>query len=440
MMYQKLYEKHIKEIQHQAGKADKNKKCVFGYTSNLDVLIDWDTNYFNNLMQNYLQEKPYYQDGEKISDMTDLMRVIAFFLQNHIGGEIEIIDSSVCQEILHASSYEFSLGGTAAQGSMAMSNMNFPSVLHLLDSSKEVLNFFKDSLVYTVEEDKLINVEASSTKSESLMHFIIQSQTGNMININAENIHIKHSNRIILDYDEKQRYLPLSKEFLKYVEENAEKFSSYVVSGFNGIRNEEILADILTVLNEHFEKVKQNNSEIIFYLESAHYFSSQIKQIVLKRLSGKIDIWGMNEEEMQSLFKEHSLIRGDDLETILRNLCQIKELYQLRSLIVHSKDYAIYLGQPNDNIEKALVIGNAMSTYRASSGKYCNPEQIVEVLNLPFSKTGLALATQLDKNKANLKQEDIQITFLPTKYIEKPLCTIGLGDTFTAGVQLGLFS
>ena len=86
---------------------------------------------------------------------------------------------------------------------------------------------------------------------------------------------------------------------------------------------------------------------------------------------------------------------------------------------------------PNIDIEKGLTMGNLMSGTRARTGRYGDQKDCEETLSLPLSPTGLRFAQEVENISSSRS-----ICLVPSRYMEKPAYTIGLGDTFVAGVQM----
>jgi len=92
----------------------------------------------------------------------------------------------------------------------------------------------------------------------------------------------------------------------------------------------------------------------------------------------------------------------------------------------------MYVGEETEaDIEKGLMFGNMLATAKALSGWYGTKEQIEEVLKLPLSERGMEYKKLIEQRKFTQK-----VVLVPSKYIDKPKYTIGLGDSFVAGVQI----
>ena len=103
-----------------------------------------------------------------------------------------------------------------------------------------------------------------------------------------------------------------------------------------------------------------------------------------------------------------------------------------KGVIVHTKDYSMYVGDTlKVDIEKGLMYGNMLATAKAQNGWYGTKEQVKEVLGFELSPKGA-------ENYQKIKESEYQkeVILVPSKYIDKPRYTIGLGDSFVGGVQM----
>ena len=143
---------------------------------------------------------------------------------------------------------------------------------------------------------------------------------------------------------------------------------------------------------------------------------------------------GMNEEELVDLAKKKEYeLDKNDIESVLSALDYLLELYPVKGIVMHSKDYALYYGAQMEEIdlEMGLTMGNLMSATRARIGHYGTQAECRETLGVNLSPAGLEFAEEISKMKP--KHTAILV---PSRYMEKPKYTIGLGDTFVAGMQM----
>lgn len=434
-MYKDRYSEYLESVPESIRFCkETGKRPVLAYTSNLDVLVKWDAESFNRLLDTYLKEEPSFENGESIRSMEDFARIMSYFAIHGYGGEVDITSQEVVDILPEYFEMSYGLGGTCAQGAAALGSMGFPVLVHLIDHSPEVIDRMSYGKIECVKDNKTVPVEECAVAGESLPHFIVQYHKDDVIRALGKEYKIRISNRLIMGYDRVHKVMPVKEEFLSYCEDHAEQMSSYDISGFNAIVDMELMAERLSRLTKHYAVIKERNPSCRIYFESAHFISNEIREYTYRVLSESMDIMGMNEEELADLTKKMGrAIDTDDLESVLKGMEYLLKVYPLEGIVMHSKDYALYYGNdmPGIDLEKGLTLGNLISGTRARTGRYGSYEDCVENLKLPLSEVGVRFAEILEKLELPHKA-----VLVPSRYMEKPKTTIGLGDSFVAGMQI----
>lgn len=435
MAYRDNYLKYLEAVPDVVTRCyESGNRPVLAYTSNLDAIVKWDVESFSRLLGKYLKEAPSFNEGEAVDNMEDFARIASYFVMNGYGGEVNITSGEVMEELKNYFEMEHGLGGTCAQGAAALAAMGVPVLVHITDRSKEVLEWMQYKGMDTIKSARRVPIAECVSEEEPLVHLIMQYTKGDIIRVNGRNCEIPLSNRLIMGYDQVHKNMPVDRDFLDYMEMHAQKIYSYDVSGFNTIVNFEILSDRLAELGKHYQNLKLKNRDLMIYFESAHFISTNIRDYLYSVLSEYVDIMGMNEEELADLTrkKEHPVDR-DDIVSVLSGLDYLLEIYPVRGIVLHSKDYALYYGGHMEGVdlEMGLTLGNLMSGTRARIGRYGSQTDCLESLKLELSQTGVDFAEKI--SGMNLKHEAILV---PSRYMEKPKFTVGLGDTFVAGMQM----
>jgi ADP-dependent phosphofructokinase/glucokinase len=229
--------------------------------------------------------------------------------------------------------------------------------------------------------------------------------------------------------------VPFSKPYFQWIEQNARKVSSNVLSSFNALLDPELLKERLGYTKQHIEKYRKNNPEGIVFFEDAHFHSIDVKKLCLEIVGESVDILSMNEEELNHTLNEmyHLGVHVDDILSCVEGAKSIRSMFGVRrGVIIHTKDYSMYVGEPlKADIEKGLIYGNLLATAKAKHGWYGTKEQIKEVLEFGFSDRGVKNFQAVQESKYAG-----EAVLVPSKYIDKPRYTIGLGDSFVGGVQM----
>jgi ADP-dependent phosphofructokinase/glucokinase len=434
MTYKDQYQESLEEIHDLVKYSNEcGKSPIFGYTSNLDVVLHWEIDKYNEILKTYLKQEPCIYEGDVIDTMEDFARISSYYLMRGYGGNFDITSIEVCDYLKEVFSFEYSLGGTSAQGAAAFGTIGFSVNVHLTDASKEVCYMMNHSGTNIIKDNKKVPIIKGVSGENPVYHFILQFKKDDKLQIWGREIPIPSSNRMILFFDTVHKEVPIRQDFLKYWNTTQEEPTSYLISGFDAIIDTKIMENRLQELEPHLKKMKDKYPDTVFYFEGAFYMNPKVKEQATKRLCQYVDILGMNEEELEEQigrFGEH--IDIENFDEILYGLDLILSKYPVQGIVIHTKDYSMYYGNELNgiDIERGLTMGNIMSATRARIGKYGNLEECKETLQLPLSRIGLQFAeVSKQKNTERL------IKVVPSKYLEYPKYTIGLGDTFVSGVH-----
>ena len=432
MAYQDRYEAYHQLMGQDANRLKASQeRIILGYTSDLDVVLDWDETTFTDILSTYFVDEPGFRTGDVIDSLEAFARIVSYHMIHGLGGEIDITNVAVCEYLEKRFHTEYALGGTCAQGAAALNAVGFPVIAHITDRSTEVCKLMSGAGLDTITNQGIVPMMQSATNELPVRHMILQYPKGTKIDVNGKIYQAPVSNRLIMDYDTIHKTVPIDRVFLDYCERNAIQIPVYCVSGLNGIIDEQIMSNKVDELIKHYQVVKQNNQNCTIYLEGACYLNAELKNLVFDRLSSVVDLYGMNEEELV----EHALRFGletdkDNLSSVLTALQLLLEKYPVRGIILHTKDYAMYFGKriADVDMEKGLTLGNLMAGTRARTGRYGSYEDCRESMQLALSPDGLRFAEELEA-----MQQEQSVCIVPSRYMEHPKYTIGLGDTFMAG-------
>jgi len=435
MDYHALYEKVTLQMETDAAQCAKTgKRLVLGYTSDLDVVLEWDGDVFSRIARDFLKEEPRYAPGDQIDSMEALARIVLHFLAGGAGGEIDITSPTVCDYLEQHFETVYALGGTCAQSAAALGAVGFPVTAYITDRSRAVCELMDRPGMRLYANGRIAPLAMSASYELPVKHIILQYPKDAEVTARGATYKAPVSNRLIMDFDTIHKILPIEQGFLAYCEENARNIYALCVSGFNGILDPAIMTERIDQLTRHYAAFRDQNPEAVIYLEGAYYLNPEVKDLAFEALARSIDILGMNEEELVEHAARFGLTTDkEDLASILEALKCLLMRYPAKGIVMHTKDYSMYYGKelPGVDFAKGLALGNLMSGTRARTGRYGTRADCLETLQtLPLSETGLKMA-------AELKQADTGghfVALVPTRYMEHPKYTIGLGDTFTAGM------
>lgn len=440
--YLDRYADYLEKLQEEVTRGQpEERRPLVGFCSNADVVLSWDAAGYNRILQKYLHTRPDQGRNGQIASMEDFARISSWYITQGIGGNMDISNAGVCEELLEIFQTEPALGGTGAQAAAALGAIGIPADVHLTDRSRPVCAMLSGSGVMMIENGMRIPVEDCQDNAPPIYHFILQFQKDDIIEVGGREFRIPCSNRLILFYDPIHRLLPIAEDYCRYYENASHNLTSYLLSGFDAVVDTSVIEERLEMLLGHIARVKERNPQMVCYLEGAFYLNPEVKRRVMGQLGPLADVVGMNEEELAEAVAEFGQDMDlDDAGQVLDGIRLYSARFGLRGIVLHTKDYAMYYGKPMAGIdmEQGLTLGNLMAATRARTGRYGKLHDCRESLALPLSERGKAFAQKLTELAE--QDEEAVLIAVPSRYIEHPRYTIGLGDTFTAGVQICFFS
>lgn len=436
-MYIDNYQAYYRQLAEESTlRKAQNKFISLGFTSDLDVFIHWDEEKFNQILSSAESCVRLDPKDDLMAAIASLFTTIADYALRGLGGEARFSHPGVEQYILDHFTYDFGLGGTAAQAAAALGALNIPVILSVTDRSQPVIQLLNNPSISGILKSELVPIGSLASAASPVLHFIFQYPKGAMIRANGKSQTVPLSNRMIVHNDETLKNVFLDCDFLQWSERHAEALACCSVSGLNAIVDVQIVNNRLRTLVPHYSAIKTANPACLIYFESAHYLNAQVKAAVFNQFAKVVDIFGINEEELIDIASDFGIRTDiDDPDSILRSLRAVADSYTIPGIVLHTKDYSLYYGEnlPRIDLEKGLTLGNLLSGTRALTGKYGSYEDCSRILDYALSERGVNFANQLPE-----ADQDRILKLVPSRYIEKPEFTIGLGDTFMAGMLLAL--
>src|SRR5690606_32057345 len=164
------------------------------------------------------------------------------------------------------------------------------------------------------------------------------------------------------------------------------------------------------------------------HLELASIWSLEEQWKIIKTMQGFIDSIGMNEDEFQELFELNEPLLEYEDHQLIKVIDKANEALAVPYFILHTKQFSLAKSSrfETSSWTESLKNGNQFAFARAMTGKVCDKMAIHQ-----FSEQ--SSLNPRGERLRNLTNGRMDITVCPS-YIGKTTSTIGLGDTFTAGL------
>jgi ADP-dependent phosphofructokinase/glucokinase len=191
----------------------------------------------------------------------------------------------------------------------------------------------------------------------------------------------------------------------------------FLISGFNAIRDGELLDRRLATLRGH---MRQLPAGAVVYYEDAGFHEPGFSQRVRDALLDAITVYGLNEDEMQSyLGRTVDLLSAAEVARALESL---RALIPVPTLVVHTKYWSAAYGEGAGRYAEALDEGIVVASTRYGASDY-------ELMRLgPRRPEAVEFAAALEGRTGGVAR------CVPGFHLDvaEPT-TIGLGDAFVGG-------
>jgi ADP-dependent phosphofructokinase/glucokinase len=380
---------------------------VLGLGGTVDYEIRWDADVLAALAQLHGIHLHELTTTTPIIDERSLVVTVLAFLATGGGGERFVLSSEIVERFAAHFDVEITLGGTGVRAGIALDRIGVPTVQHLVSIDDNVRRLLPASM----------RVVSSATRDTLDPHLIVQYPEGTTVPLIDAAVTAPASNRLIFANDAPNREMAIAADLGDALADA----SAFLVSGFNTMQDAALLARRLDDLVEAMTRLPP---DALVYYEDAGFYQRDLSTLVRDRLLERIDVYGMNEDELQEyLGRRVDLLDVDD---VAGALAEAHALIPARALVVHTKYWAIAVG-PDAAAHRAALdsaVRTAATRYRL--GDACTAADLDDTARLPRHPGGRAVVDAV--------QQRLGATGVPAHLVDTAHpTTIGLGDTFVGG-------
>jgi len=458
---------HYQSSPEQLKKMADVKGLISAFNANIDAVIKISGKKIEEIIKkfNMDQKKLLSENARKIRTIEDSILGLINCFKEGIAEEWLIEEKSVFDWLNENIGYDnLQMGGQGGIVANVMATCGVQDVyVHTASSPKEQSKLFQD-----LSNLKNVNPEGELQKAFSvdrkndipLIHWIIEFDKGDTLNVNSENFICPKANRFIATYDPLNFKLAIDEAFDKKMCEPTTKFDYIILSGYQMLQKE--LSDGTSGMERIDESIKRvenwrkNNSGNIMHFEIASTQDKDIRKYLVDNLAGKADSVGFNERELIDILEvigEEKLAALCDKETsssnLFKGMIKVFEYMKCSRIQLHmfglyvtlqKKDYKV---TPLQNRRGMQLAANIAAT-KAGTGAINSKEILLWSKDKEVSDTGLNELKNLSETvtelygKNNLPEEgiftnsEVEIIAVPTIIIEKPITLVGMGDTISS--------
>ncbi|MFK3676353.1 ADP-dependent glucokinase/phosphofructokinase [Microbacterium sp. NPDC090218] len=387
---------------------DARRQLVLGLGGTVDYELRWDSAVLDRLADEHAVRRAELNAATPIVDERSLLLAILAFVSAGTGAERFVASSEVVEGFAAHFGYEVTLGGTGVRAGLVLDGLGIPSVQHLVSIDDTVRRLLPPGVRFV----------CSATQDTLDPHLIVQYPAGARIRLRDGVVVSPGANRLIFANDPPNREMRLADELA----EELANASAFLVSGFNTMQDRELLRRRLITLQQAMRALP---SDALVYYEDAGFYTRAFAETVRERLLPRIDVYGLNEDELQEyLGRPVDLL---DPAEVTRALEGIRALIPVPALVVHTRYWALAIGAEAARHGAALESAVRVAATRFRLGDGFTARQVAETAGMRRHDAGAALVDAIEA----AVPDAIGVPAFALD-VENPT-TIGLGDTFVGG-------
>lgn len=349
-----------------------------------------------------------------VTDERDLVVSILGYVARGSGGEHFVASAQALEAFANRFPHRVTLGGTSVRAGIIMNRLGIPSTLHLVSVNDTVRRLIPPSISYV----------SSGAEDTCYPHLIVQYDRVLRVRTGDVDITAPHPNRLIYVNDPANGDMLLTDD----LGDRLCKAAVFLISGFNAMRDEAALDSRLAALRIHMRRLPPG---AVTYFEDAAYHEPAFSRRVRDTLRDKVEIYGLNEDELQS-YLGHPVDLLSAYE-VADALAAVRALIPGPTLVLHTKYWAAAAGSRAGAFVEALDTGTLMAATRYCYGDDFTDEDVERLRRQPRRSESVAFAAALRERMGDM------VRCVPGFALdaESPT-TVGLGDTFVGGFLAAL--
>lgn len=391
---------------------DVDRTLVLGLGGTVDYELTWDSSVFDRLAHAHGVRRHELTTTAPIIDERSLLVAVLAFVASGTGAERFVASSEVIEAFVSHFAHTITLGGTGVRAGLVLDALGIPSVQHLVSIDDNVRRLLPESMSYI----------CSATEDTLDPHLIVQYPVGAHVRLTDGDVLSPAPNRLIFANDPPNRRMLLAPDLADALA----GAGVFLVSGFNTMQDHDLLELRLAEVRTAMQSLPDDS---LVYYEDAGFYTRSFAETVRARLLPQIDVYGMNEDELQEYVgRSVNLLDQSD---VIRALHEAQMVIPARALVVHTRYWAIATGPDAGRHRAALDSAVRVAATRYRIGDRLTERDVEETSALPRHGGGQALVAAVE----DALPDAVGVAAFSLD-VASPT-TVGLGDTFVGGFLAG---
>lgn len=467
--WERLYEEAVREA---CARLDRLYGVFVAYNANVDAIKFLDEEAIEGMLTELepralvrrMNEYPRAADTPM-----DLVARLLISIEKGKAAEVPVYNMQMQQwleEKLGAD--ERRIGGQAGIITNVLARLGIPSVITYVPwlSRGEAELFENDNqniFCPVVRNGKIALVPPveAATREVGKTNWILEFKKGLTLDVGKRRIVCPRDNRLILSFRPSWIRIHMDEELFARLEDLCAHIDGALLSGYqvmtstyeDGTTHEKYVEQSVRVI----EKLRHISPHLRVHVEFTSIQDRNVRETLLRRIiKANVHSLGLDSVEVANALNvlgheelAASVLRRESIEYLFEGARILQRELDLERIHVHALGLYICVLNTSERrrleLERtALLFASALAASRAMKGRIDAREDAYEGLKVPISSYGLEelgrLSTYLERcaSSGELQAEGLAVVdelscvCVPTKVVDVPVATVGLGDTISA--------
>ena len=418
-------------------KYDKDR-IACGFTNNVDLVVRMD----EALLERFIQEIPVSIDlarQTRADNPEDLVLAILQSVALGEGMDIPVADSATQDWLISRVDGRAQLGGSSAQVANTLSKLGVSTLAHLTGSSPEQISSFDrpDRLLVARNGEFRTVSDCVRPDDQTAWHVALEYTAGLRFTVDGVQHIAPADSRIIVSYDPLNAAFEIDQEFVALLTSNIATVRGVFLAGYSQVIDSTVMKRVMTASIDAIRTWRAGRADLNIHVEMGAMPHVHELAGVAESLALEVSSIGMNADEFRDLVIAWGLTPARNGAEMTLLLETARHRLMTPRISVHTASFAMSLTSGGTDRERdALLFGALVASTRARIGKCPVFADLEETLNVVgVHPKGLRLLSDLNSSTGFVERESGTIVVVPTLEVPEPKATVGLGDSFTAGVM-----
>ena len=413
---------------------------ALGFTNSIDRIVTLDAAKLTALIA------AHQVADAATSHRVDSPRAFVASVLGHVregsGGELWLRDPGLTPWLRAQFTGRAQVGGTGARGANTVAGLGFGSILHTTSLPPAQATLIDDSGAVMIPTRYGLRrpSQAARRRDPEMVHYIFEYQAGLTVNLGGERLIAPQANRLIVSLDPANFRHPIDPLYIAAVADPRHAVRWVLASGFSQVTTTAMAAARIAETISAINRWRHRTCPPRIHLELGAMPDPAIMDLVLTRLAPAVDSVGLNADELRTILASPRATALSDPGATVEGMQALRRRLGVGRLSLHTQDYCLTLTTGDPAAERAaLLYGSLVAGTFARRATFPTRAYLAATLaSASVSPAGLVAGAALAARPGHAEDRGpigaATLVFTPTLAVTHPRTTIGLGDSFTAGM------